>query len=152
MFEAIKNNLIKDGIAPAIAESMARSIADTALRAQTKGKKKKSCNPALFKPKREKITVPITVLQRCITCGTETSYRMMFTVYDDEPREMTCVVKLCVVCIKELYTESIDTLISIIAIQNHPDSELSNLPLKRVREIAQQRSPQEILLTHIKQH
>jgi hypothetical protein len=96
--------------------------------------------------KREKVNVPVVVVQTCATCKTVTSYKSVMQVYSDETEiEQSCIVGQCVNCIKQFDLMSKDELIALIILMNHSDVEIRNMSTASQIKMAKNRTAQEWL-------
>jgi hypothetical protein len=130
------------GIPEAIAVGMVKAL-------DVKPKKKKK---TYFgnSTKREKVNAPIVILQTCMTCKTETSYKRVMQVYSDETEiQQSCIVGQCENCIQQYRNMPKEQLISLIILMNHTDVELRNLSTVSQIKLAEKRSPVECLTTHM---
>ena len=135
--------MLDAGIDENIAKSMLKS-----LEPKTPKKKKKTFYGQFTS--RKKIVAPVTVIQTCLTCGTETSYRKTVKVYSDETDiTIASVTGLCINCIKMFELMDKEQLIALIIIQNHTDLELRQFSTKAQIKMAKERSAQEWLLTKL---
>ena len=130
------------GIPEAVAAGMVKALAPKAV------KKKKTYFGN--STKREKINVPVIVNQTCMTCKTETSYKMVMQVFSDETEiQQACTVGQCENCIKQYEGMPKEQLISLIVLMNHSDVELRNLSTASQIKLAGKRPPIECLTTHM---
>lgn len=130
------------GIPESVAAGMVKAL-------DVKPKKKKKAYFGNY-TKREKINVPIVILQTCVTCKTETSYKLVMQVYSDETEiEQSCTVSQCENCIQQYRNMPKEQLISLIMLMNHNNIELRNLSTASQIELAGKRTPIECLITRM---
>jgi len=135
--------LLDAGIPEAVAAGMLKSLEP---KKSTKKKKTYFGNST----KREKVNAPVVIVQTCMTCKCQTSYKRVMQVYSDEAEiEQACVVGQCENCIKQYELMDKDALISLIILMNHTDIELRNLSTASQIALAKKRPPIECLTTHM---
>ena len=131
--------LLDAGIPESVAAGMLK-----ALEPKAKPKRKYHGNST----KREKINVPIVINQTCVTCKTETSFKVTMQVYSDEADlQQSCVVGQCHNCIEMFRLMDKEDLISLIVIMNHVDMEIRKLSTATQIKMAQKKSAIEWLTT-----
>ena len=136
MYEKVLEQLVKSGIDPIIAESMAKSL--------TKPKKEKKKKGWHRGPSRMKIKMEIQATIRCVTCGTITTVPRIVEAYEDSEPTQESIVGICPHCIKDFYEMTKEELISLIVIQNHTDLDLRQLSLKQQIRMSKRHKPQEL--------
>jgi hypothetical protein len=130
--------LLDAGISENVAAGMLKALAPKP------AKKKRSFYGT--STKREKVNVPVVVVQTCVTCKTMTSHKTVMQVYSDEAEiEQSCIVGQCINCIKMLDLMSKDNLVSLIIIMNHSDVEIRGMSVATQIKMAMKRTAQEWL-------
>lgn len=133
--------LLDAGIPESVATGMLKSL-------EPKKSTKKKKTYFGTSTKREKVNAPIVVVQTCVTCKTQTSFKRVMQVYSDEAHlEQSCVVGQCINCIKQYELMSKDELISLVILQNHVDQEIRGMSTATQIKMAQKKTAQEWLHT-----
>jgi len=130
--------LLQAGISESVAVSMLK-----AMEPKPKTKKKKYYGTST---KREKINVPVVVVQTCVTCKCATSHKTVMQVYSDVADiEQHCIVGQCQNCIKMYELMDKDELISLLIIMNHSDVEIRGMSTASQIKMAEKKTALEWL-------
>ena len=137
--QEIIQKLVDQGIAPAIAESLAKTMMKEAGKKEKKVATRKS-----GKTKSPKGGIEITVLVEtsCLTCETQVTHKKK--VFVKEGKEYETIQKIsrsfCENCIRLLEGMPKEELISLITMQNHRDIEIRNFSMRRQLKLAKTKS------------
>lgn len=133
--------MVQKLVASGIDESIATSMVNSMIKAENKGNAPKKKAFYSSSPKQE-----ITLIHEdtCQTCGCIVTEKHVTKGYPEEDGSTVKGVRtICHNCPKYLETLGIETLISLLLIQNNPDTAISLLPTTMQIKLAQAKKPVE---------